>query len=253
LTNLDHRALLTRRNAIAALLLLTAWLLAPPAPSSARAAGFASVLQRALGPLRFPAAAALRLRAGFAREAGLAGESVRLQTLALELDPADTAAVAWLAGELATQLPLAGLTTLDRQASAKAGIDVLRRARALGNRDPRLDDWEAYYWVERYAPPGSDAGARRAALDNALASLDTAVDLLAETGALDLRLHGRAALLLEERGALAAGRREGTAAAADFARAAQHERLLAARGLPGAESRAAALEARSEAAASLPR
>jgi len=140
LTSFDIRALPRRGNAIAALLLAAAWLAIPPAPSDAGAGVKAHVFQRILGPFRYPLASTLRLRAGFAREAGRPGESVRLQGIALDLDPRDTPAVVWLAGELATQIPLSGLTKLDNAACARAGIDVLRRARALGNADPRLLD-----------------------------------------------------------------------------------------------------------------
>lgn len=252
MTGVDFRTFATARCAIALLLLLTAWLVAPPAPRTS-GAGAAGALQRALGPLRRPLASVLRLRAGFARQTGRAGESIGLQWSALHLDPDDTAAVAWLASEIATQIPLSDLTKADRRAASLAGIEVLRHARVLGNRDPALFDWEAFYWTERYAPRDANPGAREKAIDNALESLDAGVEALAEAGRSDPRLHGRAGLLHEERGALRAARGDRSGAAADFTRAAQHERLLAALGLAGAAARAEALESRAAAAESLPR
>jgi hypothetical protein len=228
------------RLAIVLLLVCAAWLLAPPSPPAGAADPWARALQTVLGPLRAPVAGLLRLRAGFARDDGRPQESVRFQQFALEMDPRATDSVIWLANELATQIPSASASAEGESAAwARLGIAALRRARALGNRDHELLDWESFLWVERAAPRGkSTEPERRAALDAAIAASEESAHAWIGAAAVS-------SALLAERALLRYRAADFAAAADDFERAAQFERLLAQRGDEHADLRAKILEAKS--------
>ncbi|HKE01449.1 MAG TPA: hypothetical protein VKE69_10600 [Planctomycetota bacterium] len=226
------------RIALVVALLAAAWWSAPKTPLASTTSPAARAVRFLLGPFRGLVAGGLRLRAAFARSAGAPAESIRLQEWALEIDPSSTDAALLLAGELA--FDLAAATPSQAHALADAAVAILERAKALGNRSPRIPDAQASLLAERIAPAASGPDERRRALERAVALAEDAVALGAPAA------RARASHSLGEIGLLAhrAGRFDEAKEA--FARAAAHERALARIGAPQAARLARLYAAREE-------
>ncbi len=223
---------------LVAMTIVVAWWLAPAPPPRPATAPAARVLAAVLGPLRPAVVSALRLRASFAKSAGNATESIRLQELALELDPADPDAAVRLAYEIAIEVPEARSGRAGAVEGARAGLAVLRRARDLGNGNPRIGESEVFLLLHRLAPPGASSNEERTA------AVDTALAIAEDLAASWPPAHALASVCLDERGLRRFELRSEREAARDFERAAQHERLLARAGDPVAARRAEGLELR---------
>ncbi|MFN0206602.1 MAG: hypothetical protein ACKVS6_09865 [Planctomycetota bacterium] len=212
--------------------LAAAYFVAPESKSAGGVSPTARVLRTALGPLRAPAASLLRLHAAFARGEGDADESIRIQQFALEIDHSTEAALS-LASELAYDIPSSGLSSASSRECARLAIETLKKARDLGNNDPRLLDLQAELILTKRTPaPIVTKAERRAALDEAL--------VLAE---MVIKTHRagnlRASMILSERGDLEFAERRFDKAARDFRAAAGHEEILAHAGFEDAHATAA--------------
>jgi hypothetical protein len=197
---------------------------APGVPPAVR------VLRVALGPFRGLVAELLRIRSSYARDRGDAEESIRLQLHALEIEPSTDAALT-LASEAAYDLPSTGATQLDPRALAQLGIDILQKARALGNGNPRLLDAEAQLLLEKRWPRTDASPSER------LAALDGALALSLEVARTHRAGHLRAAAILEERGLAHFAASRWAQSEADWRNAADHEAALLRSGFPEAASR----------------
>lgn len=203
-----------------------AWWLAPDGNST----GESGILRTALGPLRTPVAALLRIRAAFARNEARFDESLQLQGVALDLDPQSTESVLIFSDEVAYDAP--GATT-DRDIiknAARDGIRVLHEAQRLGNTHVRLLDAEARLLTERVAPAGlASREERNSAIDRAI-QLCEAVAQKSPFGCL------RGSPLLHERAIEYYKTKDIKNAILHFERAAHFEEVLESEQVPGASA-----------------